>query len=313
MESTYFADRAAEFLERHKDQARSRWSSASTTRTPRSSFPDEWAGRFRPERLPGPRRSRRPTGADQPKIFRDLTAGRVQGIQAAYYTSLSFLDHQVGRVLDALDASGLADDTIVVYLGDNGYMLGQHGRFEKHCFYEPAVRVPLIVRWPGHLPAGPEGDGPGRAGRRLADARSTCCGCPAPPDLHGRSLVPLLAGRAGGQGPRRRLQRVPRERGGDGPLRPLQADRRHRPQAAAGRLRDRHPLPGPYERLYDLEADPERDDRPRAIGPSSPPVVEPAPPELHDRLVSTREGVEPSPPASRQIEAIHWCLVPRRD
>ena len=47
---------------------------------------------------------------------------------------------------------GLGRNTLVVFLGDNGYLLGQHGRVEKNCFYEPAVRVPLILRWPGHLP-----------------------------------------------------------------------------------------------------------------------------------------------------------------
>ena len=140
-------------------------------------FPDEWAGRFRPESFPVPRVS--PADLrDQPLVFRDLTGRDAQGIQAAYYTSLSFLDHQVGRVVDALDALGLADDTVVVYLGDNGYMLGEHGRFEKHCFYEPAVRVPLLVRWTGHLPAGRRVDGHGRAGRPRSRPCSTSSASP---------------------------------------------------------------------------------------------------------------------------------------
>ena len=205
-------------------------------------FPDEWAGRFRPESFPVP-----PVSAadlrDQPLVFRDLTGRDAQGIQAAYYTSLSFLDHQVGRVLDALDALGLADDTVVVFLGDNGYMLGEHGRFEKHCFYEPAVRVPLLVRWKGHLPAGRRVDGM----VELVDLFPTVLDLlgVAAPGPHGRSLVPLLKGEPGATGPRRGLQRVPGKRGGDGPRRAVQARRRHRPPQAARRLRDRHPLPGP--------------------------------------------------------------------
>ena len=91
---------------------------------------------------------------EQPKIFHNLTDDDFRGIQAAYYTSLSFMDFQTGRLIQALDDSGLGSDTLVVFLSDNGYMLGQHGRVEKNCFYEPAVRVPLIMRWPGHLPQG---------------------------------------------------------------------------------------------------------------------------------------------------------------
>ncbi len=64
------------------------------------------------------------------------------------------MDFQTGRLIQALEDSGLGSDTLVVFLSDNGYLLGQHGHVEKNCFYEAAVRVPLIVRWPGHLPQG---------------------------------------------------------------------------------------------------------------------------------------------------------------
>ena len=78
-------------------------------------------------------------------MFRDLTDEEKRKVQASYYTSTEFTDKNMGIVLDALKRSGQADDTIVVYLGDHGYMLGQHGRFEKHCSYEPAVRAPLFM------------------------------------------------------------------------------------------------------------------------------------------------------------------------
>jgi hypothetical protein len=68
-------------------------------------------------------------------------------VAAAYHTSVEYLDASVGRVLAALKQSGHDDDTLVVYLGDHGYLLGQHGRFEKHCSYEEAVRVPLLSQW----------------------------------------------------------------------------------------------------------------------------------------------------------------------
>src|SRR5262249_51220092 len=89
--------------------------------------------------------------AHQPKVFVSLSDDDKRGIQNAYYTSLSYVDAQIGRVLQALDLEGLAEKTVVVYWGDNGYLLGHHGRFEKHVLYEQAVRVPLIVRWPGHI------------------------------------------------------------------------------------------------------------------------------------------------------------------
>ncbi len=64
------------------------------------------------------------------------------------------MDKNVGLVLDGLARSGLADNTIVVYLGDHGYCLGHHGRFEKHCSYEEAAWAPLLVAYPGRVPPG---------------------------------------------------------------------------------------------------------------------------------------------------------------
>jgi choline-sulfatase len=57
-------------------------------------------------------------------------------------------------LLEALDRSGKADDTIVVDLSDHGYLLGQHGRFEKPCGYEEAIRTPLVIRFLGRIAAG---------------------------------------------------------------------------------------------------------------------------------------------------------------
>ena len=65
---------------------------------------------------------------------------------SAYYNSVTYLDKNVGIVLDALQEAGLDENTLVVYLGDHGYLLGDHKRFEKHMMWEPAVRAPLILR-----------------------------------------------------------------------------------------------------------------------------------------------------------------------
>jgi choline-sulfatase len=89
-----------------------------------------------------------------PLIFRDLTDDEKRGIIAAYYTSVAFLDRNVGRVLDSLRRLRLEENTFVIYMADHGYDLGQHGRFEKHCGYEPSLRVPLIMRYPGKIRSG---------------------------------------------------------------------------------------------------------------------------------------------------------------
>lgn len=75
-----------------------------------------------------------------------------------YYAMTANLDANVGRLLAALDRLGLRDNTIVVFTSDHGEMLGAHGRRAKNIFYDEAVRVPFLVRWPGHTRAGAETD-----------------------------------------------------------------------------------------------------------------------------------------------------------
>ena len=142
MQSAYLADRALEYLKHTNGRPFALIVSFYDPHSP-FNFPSRWRGRFRPDQFSVPPVSERDR-QEQPAIFAPLTPDEVRGIQAAYYTSLAFVDFQVGRVVKGLDEMKLSDGTLVVYVGDNGYMLGQHGRFEKHCFYEPAVRIPLI-------------------------------------------------------------------------------------------------------------------------------------------------------------------------
>ncbi len=79
---------------------------------------------------------------------------RLRRVVGLYYAAISLIDHQVGRVLDTLDELGIAEDTLLVFTGDHGEMLGDHLTCQKSNPYEGAVRVPLIARWPGRLPAG---------------------------------------------------------------------------------------------------------------------------------------------------------------
>lgn len=75
-------------------------------------------------------------------------------LKHGYYASISYVDAQIGRLLDALDSLGLADNTIVVLWGDHGYKLGEHNSWAKMTNYLTDTRAPLIVRAPGRIPAG---------------------------------------------------------------------------------------------------------------------------------------------------------------
>jgi len=76
----------------------------------------------------------------------------------AYYAMSKNADDNMGRILDYLDTSGLAEDTIVVFTSDHGEMLGSHGRRNKMVPYDEAVQVPMLVRWPGHVTPGSRTD-----------------------------------------------------------------------------------------------------------------------------------------------------------
>ena len=109
---------------------------------------------------------------------------------AEYYAMISHLDHELGRVVQALDDKGILDDTIVVFAGDNGLAVGQHGLFGKQSCYEHSVRVPLIFAGPG-VPEGQKTD----AYAYLFDIFPTLCGLtktPRPDSVEGKDLLPCM-------------------------------------------------------------------------------------------------------------------------
>ncbi len=87
------------------------------------------------------------------------SAEEIRKDMACYYGMVSFMDQQIGRILDALDRLGMADNTLVVFTSDHGHFLGQHGLTVKPLHhYEDMLRVPFIVRYPGKTPAGGASD-----------------------------------------------------------------------------------------------------------------------------------------------------------
>jgi choline-sulfatase len=193
MAGTFFAQQAVQYLQEQKGQPFFLMVSFYEPHSP-FHFPVEYRNRHKPETFPVP--SIGPEDDSQvPAIFRDLTDREKQGIIAAYHTSVEFLDKNVGLVLDALEQSGKAGDTLVILTGDHGYLLGQHGRFEKHCCYEPAIRSPLLLRCPPRIK--PERSTPALV--EFIDIAPTVlefCGIARPSSIQGKSLTPLLNGTA---------------------------------------------------------------------------------------------------------------------
>ncbi len=71
-----------------------------------------------------------------------------------YYRTILGVDENLGRILDYLDKERLAEDTLVIYTGDNGFFLGEYGMFDKRLMYEPSIRVPMLARYPAAIRAG---------------------------------------------------------------------------------------------------------------------------------------------------------------
>jgi iduronate 2-sulfatase len=112
-------------------------------------------------------------------------------LRQAYAGCVSYVDAQVGRVLDTLQKLGLAENTVVVVWGDHGFLLGEHAIWGKHCLYDPALRSPLMIRTPGLH----EGGAASAALVETIDLFPTLtdvCGLPTPGGLDGRSLRPWL-------------------------------------------------------------------------------------------------------------------------
>ncbi len=252
MKGTFIARQAESWLEEHRGASFALWTSFHEPHSP-FDFPIDDRSAFDPagfDNLPtGPR-----DGWQIPLIFKDLSPAEKRGIAAAYYTSVRFLDRNIGRVLAKLKQLDLDRDTLVVYTADHGYMLGQHGRFEKHCGYDPALRIPLILRLPGRVKQGVV-----RAFTEHIDLAPTIIellGLGRLPVEHGQSLRPY----AEGGEPRQVRDHIVSEYLENEEV--FVRDNHWKYIYCSGQRKredgylTESPTPGRYERLFDLAADP---------------------------------------------------------
>ena len=162
---------------------------------------------------------------------------------AVYYGMVSCMDKYIGRILDHLEATGMAENTLVVFTSDHGHYYGHHGLIAKGPFhYEDGVRVPFIVRWPGNVPAGERSDDI-QSLVDLAPSFLNAIGVDVPRHMTGRNALSSWCG--------------------EGPIRDSAVVEFHHQETAIhmkSLVTERYKITTyfhqPYGELYDLENDP---------------------------------------------------------
>lgn len=218
--------------------------------------------RYDPDRMPVPRTWRDDLTGKPPylKTARSRTKALAYGYDKPdairdhvrrYYGAVTEMDASLGRVLDALESLGLADNTYVFFMGDNGWFLGEHGFTSKVLPYEESIRVPLIVAGPGIKPRVAD---PLVLNVDLAPTMLDMAGLEAPANVHGRSLKGLLEGR---KVPWRSsiYYEAPASQLGSRPLLAVRDERWKYVQTFEGQRLDPTAKPT-FEELYDLKTDP---------------------------------------------------------
>ncbi len=223
----------------------------------------------------------------------DLTRWKWRHFLEDYLACVTSVDEGVGRVLDWLDSAGLAENTVVVYMSDQGFYLGEHGWFDKRFMYEESLRTPMMVRWPAGL------SNPGRTEGRIVsnlDIAPTfleLAGAEVDPEVDGRSLAAILRDK-----PTPDWRKDFYYHYHEGP------EREHNVQRHDGVTDGRHKLIHFYERdeweLYDLESDPHE-----LHNVAEDPAQAPLRAKLTARLAEMRKdyGFTPPEPAEVTIPA----------
>ena len=167
-QTTWATTRAIEFIS--EDRGDSPWMLNINVYDPHPPFipPKAYAAKFRAEDMPGPafepgdvEAQNALAEADFQTQSRDPSEFDGQQAQADYYAMIALIDDQLARLLQFLDESGQAENTVIIFTSDHGEMLGDHGLLYKGCrFYEGLVRVPLIFKFPGQFAGGRRTDTP---------------------------------------------------------------------------------------------------------------------------------------------------------
>lgn len=124
---------------------------------------------------------------------RDITRWKYQRYLKDYLRCVRAVDENVGRMLDYLDKSGLAKNTLVIYSSDQGFYLGEHGWYDKRWMFEQSLAMPFLARWPGVISPGTKNE----AMIQNIDYAPTfleAAGVPVPATVQGKSLLPVLKG-----------------------------------------------------------------------------------------------------------------------
>ena len=211
--SHWVAERAIEFINHPRDEEE-RFCLVANFFDPHHPFgaPQEFRDRIDSDAIPAPNTcegelkgkpgeqewySEKSYGGTAPG-FKEYTEGQIREIRAQYWAMIALVDHEVGRILAALDSRGLKEDTLVVFSSDHGELLGNHQQLLKGPqLYDDLVRVPLIARWPERIPPGTDID----ELVQWVDLSATfldAAGCAPGRGVQGRSLLPLMAGKRDG-------------------------------------------------------------------------------------------------------------------
>lgn len=131
---------------------------------------------------------------DNPPTGDSLTRWKFQRYMRDYFSTIAAVDENIGKMLDYLDSTGLAENTIVVYASDQSFYLGEHGWFDKRFMYEESMRMPLVIRYPAEIPAGTEAESTLVQNIDFAPTLLDWCGIEKPDSMQGESFRAVARG-----------------------------------------------------------------------------------------------------------------------
>ncbi len=165
---------------------------------------DRHLGTYRDDDIPVPVSSR--GGRDKPMWLINQRNSRhgmefgynlpdfdLQKYHRRYCETLLSVDENIGRIMDWLEESGEAENTLLLYMGDNGFQFGEQGLIDKRTAYKASVRIPMLIWWPGTI-GGPQTIGEIVANIDIAPTLLDIAGTAVPAEMDGRSMKPLIEG-----------------------------------------------------------------------------------------------------------------------